>query len=134
VFDGLPWYRTGDLVCEAADGVLTFVGRLKRFVKLGGEMISLPAIEAVLEAQYARDTDEGPILAVTALGEEDRPEIVLFTVKDLEREAVNAAIRQAGLSGLHNVRRVVRLDALPLLGTGKVDYRALAGIGPVETP
>jgi acyl-CoA synthetase (AMP-forming)/AMP-acid ligase II len=106
--------------------VLTFIGRLKRFIKLGGEMISLPAIEAVLEAQYSLDTDEGPVLAVAALGEEDRPEIVLFTVKDLDREAVNAAIRQAGLSGLHNVRRVVRLDALPLLGTGKVDYRALA--------
>ena len=46
--DGKRWYRTGDLVRQDADGVLTFEGRLKRFVKLGGEMISLPAIEAVL--------------------------------------------------------------------------------------
>ena len=41
------------------------------------------------------------------------------------REAVNRALREAGLSSLHNIRRVQRLDALPLLGTGKTDYVAL---------
>ena len=40
-------------------------------------------------------------------------------------QRAGATLREAGLSPLHNIRRVIRLDALPLLGTGKTDYRAL---------
>ena len=122
---GRTWYRTGDLVRRDAGGVLTFVGRLKRFVKLGGEMISLPAIEAVLAEQYAGRPDEPPLLAVEAAGDEAHPELVLFTTRPLRRDEVNHRIRGAGLSGLHNIRRVVRIDEIPLLGTGKTDYRKL---------
>ncbi len=124
--DGLQWYRTGDIVVEDDSGVLTFRGRLKRFIKLGGEMISLPAIENVLAERFAEDGDEGPILAVTATGGDEKPEVVLCTVKAIDRMGANGAIRAAGLSGLHNIRRVVRLDELPLLGTGKTDHRGLA--------
>ncbi len=124
-FEGKSWYRTGDLIREDADGVLTFCGRLKRFVKIGGEMVSLPAIESALERHYAADADEGPVIAVEAAPGEDPPEIVLFTLRDLDRETVNRQIRDAGLSPLHNIRRVVRLDEMPLLGTGKTDYRTL---------
>ena len=124
--EGESWYRTGDLVSEEAEGVLTFRGRLKRFVKMGGEMVSLPAIEAVLEKHFpAPEADEGPTLAVEAAGQEGRAEIVLFTTQPLDRETVNRRIREAGLSGLHNVRRVIRVEEIPLLGTGKTDYRAL---------
>ena len=122
---GKRWYSTGDIVSVDADGVLTFRGRLKRFVKLGGEMISLPAIEAVLEQRYANERDEGPILAVEATADEQHPELVLFTIRDIDREGANLCIRQAGLSGLHNIRRVIRLKEIPVLGTGKTDYRAL---------
>ena len=125
-FQGHQWYRTGDLVVQDEQGVLTFAGRLKRFVKLGGEMISLPAIEAVLDSLLVDDQDDGPVLAIAARREDDRPELVLFTVKQVDREQVNNFIRQSGLSGLHNVREVVILEQLPLLGTGKVDYRSLA--------
>ncbi len=125
--DGETWYSTGDIVAEGADGVFTFRGRLKRFVKLGGEMISLPAIEAVLREACASDDDQGPVLAVEATPRDDHPEIVLFTTLDLDRHSVNARLREAGLSSLHNIRRVVRVDALPVLGTGKTDYRALKG-------
>ena len=51
-YAGKRWYNTGDLVRRSADGVYSFAGRLKRFVKLGGEMISLPAIESVLLERY----------------------------------------------------------------------------------
>jgi long-chain-fatty-acid--[acyl-carrier-protein] ligase len=122
---GKQWYSTGDIVSVDNDSVLTFCARLKRFVKLGGEMISLPAIEAVLESHYAGDTDEGPILAVEATADEYHPELVLFTAREIDRESANRHIRHAGLSGLHNIRRVVKLNEIPTLGTGKVDYRAL---------
>ena len=124
-WDGRAWYRTGDLVRQDASGVLFFEGRLKRFVKLGGEMISLPAIEAVLLPRFTSDEDEGPPVAVETLGSADSPEIVVFTPKPLEREEVNRAIREAGLSPLHHVRRVIRVAAIPVLGTGKTDYRGL---------
>ncbi|MCP4375590.1 MAG: AMP-binding protein [bacterium] len=124
-FEGEQWYRTGDLVTEDADGVLTFAGRLKRFVKLGGEMISLPAIEAVLAPLHASEDAEGPALAVTSAPGIDPPELVLFTTFDADRGEINQQIRAGGLSGLHNIRRIVHIEAIPLLGTGKTDYRTL---------
>ena len=124
-FEGRTWYRTGDLVTEAADGVLTFAGRLKRFVKLGGEMISLPAIEEILNRHYVQATDDGPVLAVEATPVELNPELVLFTIRELAREEVNQCLREAGLSALYNIRTIVKLAAIPVLGTGKTDYRAL---------
>jgi long-chain-fatty-acid--[acyl-carrier-protein] ligase len=124
---GKSWYRTGDLVSIDEQGILTFKGRLKRFVKLGGEMISLPAIEAVLEKYLASEKDEGPVLAVEARGGET-PELVLFTIRDMDRETINRYIRESGLSGLHNIRTVLRLEAIPTLGTGKTDYRTLKQI------
>ncbi|MBK9128356.1 MAG: AMP-binding protein [Phycisphaerales bacterium] len=128
-FEGKHWYRTGDLVSEDADRVLTFRGRLKRFVKLGGEMISLPAIEEVLSRHYSAPEDEGPVVAVEATPSEDHPEVVLFTTRDdVDRTAANRRLREAGLSALHNITRVVRVESIPLLGTGKTDYRALRGM------
>ncbi len=129
-FEGKHWYRTGDLVVEEPDGNMVFRGRLKRFVKLGGEMISLPAIEAVLERQLVpeNETAEGPVLAVESSANEEHPEIVLFTTREIDRATANRFIREANLSGLHNISRVLRLERIPVLGTGKTDYRALRAL------
>jgi long-chain-fatty-acid--[acyl-carrier-protein] ligase len=127
---GETWYRTGDLVKADSDGVLTFVGRLKRFIKLGGEMISLPAIEEVLEKKFPSPVDGGPAVAVIATTQNDTPELVLVTTLQLDRSTVNAAIREEGLSGLHHIRAIVRMEKLPVLGTGKIDYRALSALVP----
>jgi long-chain-fatty-acid--[acyl-carrier-protein] ligase len=122
---GKAWYRTGDVVSEDESGVLTFRGRITRFIKLGGEMISLAAIEAVLWQRYTTEEDKGPVIAVEATPDDAHPEILLYTTKDLDRQTVNAQIREAGLSALHNVRRVIKVPEIPVLGTGKTDYRAL---------
>ncbi|WP_417915634.1 AMP-binding protein [Candidatus Electronema sp. JM] len=122
-FDGQLWYDTGDLMFER-DGVLVFAGRLKRFVKIGGEMISLPAIEQALETHYP--IGEGPILAVAASGDEQHPELVLLTTLNTDRQEANQAIRAAGLSPLHNIRLVQQVAAIPLLGSGKTDYTAIS--------
>ncbi len=123
--EGKRWYHTGDLVSVDEEGLLTFCGRLKRFVKLGGEMISLPAVEAVLEKHYPPDIEEGPKVAIEATDDEYRPELVLFATIQIDRETANQHIRKAGLSALHNIRRVISLRKIPLLGTGKIDYRRL---------
>ncbi len=124
-FDGKRWYNTGDFVKEDNDRMLTFCGRKKRFIKLGGEMISLPAIENVLQAHFAADNDNGPTLAVEATPTDERPEIVLFTTLDITREEANGRIKEAGLSPLHNIRIMRTIDAIPVLGTGKTDYKLL---------
>lgn len=124
-FEDHNWYQTGDLVSEDVEGVLTFRGRRKRFIKLGGEMISLPAIESILGQHFEDPEADGPTLAVVATPREENPDIVLFCVGEIVREDANQVIRNAGLSGLHNVRQVITIDTLPLLGTGKIDYKRL---------
>lgn len=119
---GKEWYDSGDLVTEK-DSVLHFDGRLKRFIKLGGEMISLPAIEEVLAGKFPANDE--PLLAVSATSGDDHPEIVLFMTTELQREEMNRFLRDYGLSPLHNIRRTIRVDSIPVLGTGKTDYRAL---------
>lgn len=126
-FESKEWYNTGDLVEEDQDGFITFKGRLKRFIKLGGEMISLPAIEAALQKHYPA-TDEGPVVAIEATPVEANPEVVLFSTIDVDREKANQVIREEGLSALHNIRKVIKVDEIPVLGTGKTNYRELKGM------
>ncbi len=135
-FEGAHWYRTGDLVSEDEDGVLTFQGRLKRFVKIGGEMLSLPQMENVLQAALSGGfglpvpPDDGKVHAAIEArpGSEEagQPEILAFTTLDLTVQDVNRTFREAGLAPLYAVKRVVKVAEIPLLGTGKTDYRALA--------
>ena len=125
-FDGKEWYRTGDLVQMDEEGFITFMGRLKRFVKIGGEMISLPAMEEVLLSKYPNPAlDHGPALAVEALGTDDAPVITLFSTLPLERDEVNATLRANGFSPIQSVRQVIQLPEIPCLGSGKTDYRTL---------
>jgi long-chain-fatty-acid--[acyl-carrier-protein] ligase len=123
--DGKLWYGTGDLVTEDENGRLFFNGRLKRFVKIGGEMISLPAIEAALIEQMHISAEDGPVLAVEASAAEDHPEIAVFTTIPLDRAILNQLLKKHGLSGLHNIRRVIPVDEIPLLGSGKTNYLKL---------
>jgi len=101
------------------------MGRLKRFVKIGGEMISLPAIEEILLKAYQDKSKDGPVLAVEALGEELQPLITLFSTIQLEREEVNHHLRDAGLAPINFIRQVSSINEIPLLGSGKIDYRTL---------
>jgi long-chain-fatty-acid--[acyl-carrier-protein] ligase len=123
--DGYQWFNTGDVVAEDEDGFLCFHGRKRRFVKRAGEMISLPAIEAVLASHFDSAATDGPVLAVTACGDDTSTELVLFTTLPLDRQEVNRRLRDAGMSPLHSIHRIVKIAAIPVLGSGKTDYRAL---------
>jgi len=126
-FEGHAWYRTGDLVREE-DGRLAFAGRLKRFVKMGGEMVSLPSVEEALLARFSGPGDDEAVLAVEAKETGNAVELTLFTIRGVTREEANQAIREAGFSPIHNIRTVVDLEKIPVLGTGKTDYRALKAL------
>ena len=100
---GKRWYVTGDLGEMDADSYLWIGGRLKRFLKAGGEMISLPALEEPFARLYP-PTEEGPRVAVEGVEEERGRWIVLFTTEPLSLRDVAGAV---GLTPGH-VTTVVR--------------------------
>ena len=129
LMNGQQWYGTGDLGFFNPEGSLMISGRLKRFIKMGGEMISLAAIEDALQktvGQKAELEEEGPILAVCAKEEAgEKTKIVVFTRFMTSVEEVNRSLKEAGFSNLVKVYRVQQLTEIPLMGSGKVNYRAL---------
>jgi long-chain-fatty-acid--[acyl-carrier-protein] ligase len=123
--NGKQWYNTGDLGFISDDGSLVISGRLKRFVKVGGEMVSLPAMESALYEKWPTGED-GPVVAVEAVERQgERPVISLFSSVPVTEDEANAVLRQAGFSNVVRVSRVDPVDKIPLLGTGKTDYRSL---------
>jgi long-chain-fatty-acid--[acyl-carrier-protein] ligase len=132
--DGKRWYITGDLAFLDADGFIHFAGRLKRFLKAGGEMISLPAMEEPLASKYPPG-DKGPQVAVEGVELPTGRKIVLFTTADVSLRDANALLTEAGFRGIMRLDEVRRIDTMPVLGTGKIDYKVLrAQILEGQTP
>jgi long-chain-fatty-acid--[acyl-carrier-protein] ligase len=125
--DGKRWYITGDLAEVGADGYVRFHGRLKRFLKAAGEMISLPALEEPFAQRYP-PTEAGPRVAVEGVETPGGRRIVLFTTEDLTLRDANALLVQNGYRGIMRLDEVRRLDAIPVLGSGKTDYKVLRGM------
>jgi len=122
--DGKRWYVTGDLAEVDDDGFLHFRGRLKRFLKAGGEMISLPALEEPFTQRYP-PTEDGPRVAVEGVETDGGRRIVLFSTQALEVREANAALHEEGFRGVMRLDEVRRVEKIPVLGTGKTDYKVL---------
>jgi len=120
------WYDTGDIVTLDAEGFVTIQGRVKRFAKVGGEMVSLAAVEAWVARLWPAEAH-----AVTTLPDPKKGEqLVLVTAHpEPKREELIAFARREGIAELSIPRVLVPVAEVPVLGTGKVDYvkvRALA--------
>ena len=122
--EGRQWYRTGDLVVADADNWLTFKGRLKRFLKAGGEMISLPALEEPFSKRYPAD-ETGPKVAVEGIETPGGRQIALFTTFPLTLREASQILLEDGLRGVMRLDEVRQLETIPVLGTGKTDYKEL---------
>jgi acyl-[acyl-carrier-protein]-phospholipid O-acyltransferase/long-chain-fatty-acid--[acyl-carrier-protein] ligase len=111
------WHDTGDIVM-IEDGFVTIRGRAKRFAKIAGEMISLAAVETMIQELWPDDTH-----VVVALADERKGEqLVLVTEKpDADREAVVEYGREKGFSDLW-LPKAVLVAQIPVLGSGKIDY------------
>ncbi|MBY0512475.1 MAG: AMP-binding protein [Gemmataceae bacterium] len=125
--NGKTWYVTGDLAELDPGGAIVFHGRLKRFLKAGGEMISLPALEEPFARKYP-PTDAGPRVAVEGVETPAGRRVVLFTTEDVSLRDANALLLAEGFRGVMRLDEVRRVDAIPVLGTGKTDYKVLRGM------
>jgi len=118
---GAGWYNTGDVVSVDDDGFVTIHGRVKRFAKIAGEMVSLERVEHI--AYHASpDFKHAALVEMTRTGEST---VLLTTDPKLDRISLLHAARQLNTQELAVARRVVKVDTLPLLGSGKVDYVTL---------
>jgi acyl-[acyl-carrier-protein]-phospholipid O-acyltransferase/long-chain-fatty-acid--[acyl-carrier-protein] ligase len=113
------WYDTGDIVDIDDEGYISIKGRAKRFAKVGGEMISLTAVEGLLSKLWPNHTH-----AIVAIPDEKKGEqlILLTENKDAQRQEITEYVRQQGLSELGLPKKIIYVDQVPVLGTGKIDY------------
>jgi acyl-[acyl-carrier-protein]-phospholipid O-acyltransferase/long-chain-fatty-acid--[acyl-carrier-protein] ligase len=122
---GEGWYDTGDVVDIDNDGLVSISGRVKRFAKIAGEMVSLDMIEHVAR-EASPDFHHAAVLNVQEFGGEST---VLFTTDArLTRSRLLEAAKQMGTHDLSVTRRLVPLKELPLLGSGKIDYIGLKSL------
>ncbi|MES2637119.1 MAG: AMP-binding protein, partial [Pseudomonadota bacterium] len=125
---GQGWYNTGDIVQVDAQGFIHIKGRVKRFAKIAGEMVSLELVEKIAniaapEFQHA---------ASTQIDAQRGESIVLFTTDPaLKREDLQMVAKNLKHPEIAVARKIIQIDQLPLLGTGKTDYVTLKQMAEV---
>jgi acyl-[acyl-carrier-protein]-phospholipid O-acyltransferase/long-chain-fatty-acid--[acyl-carrier-protein] ligase len=116
------WYNTGDVVEVDAEGFIFIKGRVKRFAKVAGEMVSLEVVEKIAHTA----APEHQHAATTQTDMQRGENIVLFTTDPaLKREDLQIVAKNLGSPELAIARKIVQLEEIPLLGTGKTDYVTL---------
>lgn len=130
VIDGRRWYKTGDKGHIDEDGFLSIVDRYSRFAKIGGEMVSLGAIEDAVRA--ALELPDLACLAVALPDAKKGESVTLLVAADAdgpEPDTLRAKLSAAGMNPLMIPAQVRRVEAIPVLASGKTDFlaaRALA--------
>ena len=116
------WHNTGDIVEIDKEGFVHIRGRVKRFAKVAGEMVSLEVVEHIANTAAPDYEHAASIVSDVQRGES----IILFTSdKKLKREDLQIVAKNLGLPELAVARKIIAVEAIPLLGTGKTDYVTL---------
>ena len=119
--DGVRWYQSGDKGHLDDDGFLTIVDRYSRFAKLGGEMVSLAAVESAV--REALDDPEMEIMAATINDARKGEKIVLLAVAAINTSELTHKMIQAGCNPLMVPKAIYQIEQLPVLGSGKADFK-----------
>jgi acyl-[acyl-carrier-protein]-phospholipid O-acyltransferase/long-chain-fatty-acid--[acyl-carrier-protein] ligase len=122
IIDGYRWYRSGDKGHLDDDGFLTIVDRYSRFAKIGGEMVSLTTVEEeILDVWNDKDLE----IAATCLPDQRKGEkIVLLATSELDKDKLKKLLSDANINPLFFPSKVLVVDEIPKLGSGKTDFSA----------
>jgi acyl-[acyl-carrier-protein]-phospholipid O-acyltransferase/long-chain-fatty-acid--[acyl-carrier-protein] ligase len=113
------WYETGDMGVIDEDGYLWHKGRLKRFVKIGGEMVSLVQVESILETLLPQDVE---CCVVEIPDARKGANLAVAVTSDIKQKEIIAALTRK-LPPVSVPRKFIVLEELPKMGSGKVDFR-----------
>jgi len=116
------WHDTGDVVSQDSEDFLTIRGRLKRFAKIGGEMVSLAVVENVASTLWRDHDHAAAVLPDKRKGEQI---VLLTTCPKADRSELQHWAQDHGVNELSLPRKIFQVDAIPVLGTGKMDLGAV---------
>ncbi len=119
------WYDTGDIVDVDDEGFVIIKGRVKRFAKIAGEMVSLTAVE-----DYINKSSSAGHHVIVAVADEQKGEKLILVTNDqhLSRKMVMEAAKKFGVSELMIPKIIILVEDIPVLGTGKTDYVSIQQI------
>jgi len=127
------WYDTGDVVSVDAEGYLHVRGRMKRFAKVSGEMVSLSAVEDALAGAFPQYGLRCQVAVITRPDEGKGEALIAVTNEPkLTLDEIRNAIKAKGLTNLSVPREIKTVKEIPKLGTGKVNHRELQAL--MESP
>ncbi len=118
--DGQRWYKSGDKGHLDKNGFLTIVDRYSRFAKLGGEMISLTAVEETI--RKALGDPELELVAVNIPDEKKGEKIILLIESEISIKTLKHTLLEAGTNPMMLPTKVINMDEIPKLGSGKTDF------------
>jgi acyl-[acyl-carrier-protein]-phospholipid O-acyltransferase/long-chain-fatty-acid--[acyl-carrier-protein] ligase len=125
------WFKTGDIGRFDEDGFLYIEGRLSRFSKIGGEMVPHETIEQKILSVLPAGEHSERIIAIVGVADAAKGEaLVLLSGIDLDLPGVRAALSEIGVPNLWIPKTMRRVDAIPVLASGKLD---LAGCKKLAT-
>ena len=113
------WHDTGDIVSIDDEGFIAIKGRMKRFAKIGGESVSLAVVESIASALWP---DHNHAAITVPDGRKGEQIVLVTTNKDASRHDLVGWAHNHGVSELAVPRRILPVDEIPVLGTGKTDY------------
>jgi acyl-[acyl-carrier-protein]-phospholipid O-acyltransferase / long-chain-fatty-acid--[acyl-carrier-protein] ligase len=113
------WHDTGDVVAFDEDGYIAIKGRLKRFAKIGGETVSLAVVESCASALWPEFSHAAVTIPDGRKGEQI---ILVTTCPDAQRTDLVGWVHNHGVQELAVPRRILIVESVPVLGTGKTDY------------